>query len=164
MGIHYVVWGQYSVLQTLNLLCNFFLFPQRPLGRAFIYESDSPSEFAQPYICIVFPEQQPMLSTRSKHPVGLSSYSFCDQIVYENADIGLISGKNQGVIALNLHCSVNPGHYSLCRSLLIARCPVNLTGEVEARYQLGFQSLCELGRVGVVIFNGIAGAHDLCVL
>ena len=105
-----------------------------------------------------------MLSTRSKHPVGLSSYSFCDQIVYKNADIGLISGKNEGLIASNLHCRVNPGHQSLCRRLLIAGCSVNLTGEVETRYQLGFQSLCELGRVCVVIFNGIAGTHDLCVL
>ena len=105
-----------------------------------------------------------MLSPRRKHPVGLSPYPFRDQIVQENADICLISGKNERGFASNLHRGVDSGHYSLCRGLLIAGCAVNLTGEVEARYQLGFQGLRELGRVGVVIFNGIAGAHDLCVL
>ena len=125
-----------------------------------IQRTDPAAEFHEPEIRVVVAEQEPVLGPAGEHPVGLGR-SLGDEIVYQNADIGLLTAQNDGFLAAKVAGGVDPRHDPLGGGLLIPGRPVDLAGVEEARHLLRHQASVEFGRLHVVILDGVAGAHHL---
>ena len=86
------------------------------------------------------------------------------QIVYQNADVRLVSRQNERRSAADFKRGVGSGHKSLSGGLFIARRAIDLAREVETGHKLGFQRMRQLGRWKIVVFNGISRPKNLCIL
>ena len=106
------------------------------------------------HVGIVLSQQDAVFSARGKHAVRFV-HAFRDQIVDENADVGLVALQCEGSGATALQRSVDACQQPLARSLLVARCAVYLTREEQAVDFLRFQRVMQLGRVEEVILDGI---------
>src|SRR2546427_3412407 len=80
---------------------------------------------------IVDPQMQSELGARGEHAVGLVR-ALRDQVVNQDRGVGFRPVEDKRRLALHFESSVNPSHYSLTRSLFIARRTVDLSGEKEA--------------------------------
>ena len=100
-----------------------------------------------------------MLGPAGEHPVGFVDPAG-DKIVDEDADVALLPVGDEGLAPRRGEGSVGSGHDPLCRRLLVAGRAVDLPGQEQAGDLLARERRCELIGGGVVVFHGIAVAHD----
>ena len=62
-------------------------------------QPDATAFVRQPQVAVILPQQQAVFRPGCHHPVGLVG-TFCNQIVYQYADIGFISSQYQGRFSL----------------------------------------------------------------
>src|SRR5690349_15961383 len=76
---------------TSDSLCLFFDSPQQRLA----HEAMRPCVVHQTELSAAMVQKQPVFGATSKHPIGLVC-AFCDQVVDENSNIGLVALENHG--------------------------------------------------------------------
>src|SRR5262249_13960750 len=127
-----------SFLQTNQLAFDSGLFVQEFSVIVLGQEANFMTNFAQTHVSIILPEQQPVLSSGCKHPVGLAG-SFGHQVVYEDTDIGLVAAQYDRFLSVDAASSINPGHDTLSSGLLVTGGAVDLAGEEEVSADFGFE-------------------------
>ena len=108
-------------------------------------------------------KQESIFSPRRKHAIRLPGI-LGNQIVNQDANIGLRSIENEWLIPTELQCCVDAGHDTLSRRFLITGCPVDLASVVQSCHEFGFQRAVQLARGKVVVFDGIARLQYLRLL
>ena len=82
----------------------------------------------QPFIGVVLSKQETILCPTGEHAVWLLS-AFGDEIIDENADIGLIPPENEGGLTVNPTGGVDAGYESLGTGLFVSGCAIDLAGQ-----------------------------------
>jgi hypothetical protein len=85
------------------------------------------------------------------------------EVVYEHADIGLISPENEGRLAIEGAARVDARHQALCGGLFVSRCPVGLPCDEESSDNFRLERSIERRRIDIIILDSIGGPDDLCV-
>src|SRR3546814_9547393 len=99
------------------------------------------------------------------HAIGLGDPAG-HEIVDQHADVGLgavdheSGGLPLAAWSTGSQGRVDPGNQPLGSGLFIARGPVNLAGEEQARQALGLQRGPELTRIDVVVLDGVARSEE----
>ena len=102
-------------------------------------ESDSVTVLAKSQISVVLSEQKPVLGAGGHHSVRFSVV-LGHKVIDQNADVSFRSLEYKGLLAEDLHGSIDSGHQSLRGSFLIPAAAVELTGTEESLYISGLQS------------------------
>src|SRR5437870_8007797 len=77
-------------------------------------------EFGKAKIRIVLAQNESIFGPRRKHPVRLAG-SLRNQVVNEDADIGLVAPEYNGLVTMHTSSRVDTGHESLCCGFLVGR-------------------------------------------
>ncbi len=125
----------------------------------FAGEAMAVSFFGEAQVGIVLSEGEAILCPGGKEPVGFI-YPFRDEVIYEDADIGLLAGEGEGGKVEHFGGGINAGDDALGGGLLIAGGAVNLAGVKEVFDELGFQGRVELVGLDKVVLNRIARAKQ----
>ena len=104
-----------------------------------------------------------MLGARSEHSIRLID-TLRNEVVDQHTDVGLVTSQNERLLASEFEVGVDTRHQTLRGSLLVTRCAVDLTGEVEVVDQLGFERVVELRGREIVVLDGVTRAVDMHVL
>ena len=104
---------------------------------------------------VVLAQEQTVLDPRGEHPVRFVS-AFGDKVVNHYADVRVGAGQLQRGSLLHAERGVGPGHKPLGRGFLVTGGAVYLPREVEVAERAGFERGEELGRVRVVVLDGVA--------
>ena len=108
---------------------------------------------------IVLSEQNAIFCARGEHTIGFI-YTFGDQIVDENANIGFIATECESFVAAARKCCVDAGYDALSTRFFVPRGSVHLSCKEESAHFLRFQRVMELCGREEIVFNGIAWAID----
>jgi hypothetical protein len=127
------------------------------LVSCFAGEAMAVSFFGEAQVGIVLSEGEAILCPGGEEPVGFV-YPFRDEVIYEDADIGLLTGEGEGGKAEHFGGGINAGDDALGGGLLIAGGAVNLAGVKEVFDEFGFQGRVELVGLDKVVLNRIARA------
>ena len=100
-----------------------------------------------------------MLRPAGHHAVGLIR-ALDRQIVHHHADVSLCAVEYQWLFAERFLRGVDAGQQSLRGGFLIARGPVDLSGEIEARDVKGAHGGGYLQRIDAVVLNGVSQARQ----
>ena len=114
----------------------------------------------QAQVGVIGAEHQAVFGARSEDPVGLV-HAFRDQVVYHHAQVGLVAAQDKRGFAQGLKSGVDARDKPLARGFLVTGGPVHLTGHEKPRHGPRLQVVVQLGRVAIIVFDGVAGAHDL---
>ena len=123
-------------------------------------QSDFIAKRRKAHVGSVVPQQQPVLSARGEQAVRFPVL-LADEVIQHHADVRLIAPQHDRRFVLHAAGRVDTGNESLRRRLFIAGSTVDLAREEEAGHRLGLQRDARLVRDHVVVFDGIAVAHDL---
>ena len=94
-------------------------------------KAQSATLLGKPEIGVVLSKQQPELSARSEHAIGLGSAE-ANQIVYEHAQIRLVASWRPRLEARDATGCIQSGEQTLRARFLVARRAIDLTGKVKA--------------------------------
>ena len=108
----------------------------------------------EPEAGIVLSEDEPSFGSACKHAIRLVR-SFCDEIIDENADVGILSTEHKRLLTPHGKHGVDTCHDALRSSFFIARRTVDLSCEVKSAYSLRFKRVRQLPGVNAVIFNRV---------
>ena len=117
----------------------------------------------QPAVGVVNAQVEAEFGPRREHSVGFVG-PLGDQVVDQDADIGVCAAEHERVAAAHGAGGVDAGQQSLAGGLLVPRRAVNLAGQVQARNSLGFQAGAQLGGIHRVVLDRVAGPNHLCPL
>ena len=90
-----------------------------------------------------------------KHSIRLLC-AFGNQIIYQNSDVGFVTLEYKWSFAFVVKVSIYPCLHSLCCSLFLTCCYVNLTSVEKAFYKFCLEAVGELYRWKIIIFYCIA--------
>ena len=127
-----------------------------------IHQTKFMADRGQPRIGIVLAQLQPVFGAAGEHPVRLQG-AVGNQVVDQHAQVGLVAARRPRGFVLHQTRGVDPGQQTLRRSFLVAGGAIDLAGEKQSGNRLGFQRGLEPARVEEVVFDGVAGAGDVCV-
>ena len=91
-------------------------------------------------IGVVLTQKNSILSARGEHAVGLV-YTLRHKVIYQHSYVGFVAREYHTPLPSQFANSIDARHESLCGGLLIARCAVYLTGEVEALHEFGLEGV-----------------------
>ena len=100
-----------------------------------------------------------MLGPGGEHAVGFAG-ALGDEVIDQDGHVGLIAAQEKRRTAGKRQTGVQRRPQALGGGLLVAGGAVYLAGQIQSRQGLGFQGRGELDRIGVVVFDGVARAHD----
>jgi len=83
-----------------------------------------------------------------------------NEIVDEDPDVRLVPPENERRLSGERERRVHAGDYSLRRRLLVTRCPVYLSGEIEPRRPLRLERRLHLVRREEIVLDRISMAND----
>ncbi len=118
------------------------------------------AERGEAELSVVGAEQQAVFGAAGEHAVGLGD-PLRDQVVDEDADIGLVAGEVDGGGAGGGAGGVEAGEETLGGGFLVAGGAVDLAGEEQAGHGAQLKAVVEGAGVDEIIFDGVAGAQDL---
>ncbi len=128
-----------------------------------IEQTDATTVLGQPFRRRVHSEQQPVLRARGEHPVRLRRPPR-DEIVDQHAQVGLLATQVERRFTANGEGSVDPGHQAEPGRFLVAGRAVDLSGEVQPVDPARLERRPQLGRIDVVVLDGVARTDHLAVL
>ena len=123
-------------------------------------EAEFDGERGEAAIGVVVAEEEAMLGAGGEHPVGVFD-AFCDEVVHHDTDEGAVAGEDEGGLLFGLEGGIDAGEDALTGGFFVAGGAVDLSGEVEAGEELGFEGGAELGGVCHVVFDGVTGAEHV---
>lgn len=109
----------------------------------FVGKSDGVGKRRKTHIGIILTKENAVFGSRSKHTVRFVD-TFRDEVIDKNADVCLIASEGKGSLSLHCQCSVGACNKALPGGLLIARGPVNLSGEEKPVHKFGLERMAKL--------------------
>src|SRR5262245_52318204 len=99
-----------------------------------------------------------MLRSRREHPIRLEATT-SDQVVDEDADVCVLTTKDEHVLAPHSACGIDPRDQPLRRSFFVPGCAVDLSGQIEAANSPRLKCWSQLRRLNEVVLDCIARAN-----
>src|SRR5471032_23209 len=118
--------------------------------------------FGQAQVGVVFAQDQAIFGPGRKHPVRFLSPE-SNQVVDQHTDVRLVAARAPAVFALCTQCRVGSGQQTLGAGFFVTGGAVDLPGEEQAADHFGFEAVFQVTRVEVVVLDGVARTHDVCV-
>src|SRR5262249_21500677 len=109
----------------------------------------------QAQVGVVNSKEQAMLRTGCEHAIRFET-PLRDEIVDQDADVAVVAPRIEARFATSMLGRIDAGHESLGGRLLIARSPVELTGQIQPCDALRLQTPSEFCRLNEVVLDGIA--------
>ena len=95
--------------------------------------ADSFSGGHQPEAGIILTEDETTLCPAREHPIWLVR-SLCDEIIDQNADVGILTAEDERGVSSNAQCGVDTRHDPLGGSFLVSGRSIDLSSKIEATY------------------------------
>ena len=124
-----------------------------------IHEAEFLADRREAEVCVVVAEDQAVFGTAREHAIRLGG-SLGHEVVHEHTEIGISTAEDQRRFALQFKRGICAGKEPLPCGFLVAGGSVDLSGEIQAGDRLGFESVAELGRRAVVVFDGVSGTEQ----
>ena len=115
--------------------------------------------FGETQVGIVLSKGEAVLCPGGKETVGFV-YPFRDEVIYEDADVGLFAGEGKGREAEHFGGGIDAGDNALSSGLFVAGGAVDLAGMKEVVDELGFEGRVKLVGLDKVVLNRIARAKQ----
>ena len=106
----------------------------------FVGKSDGVGKRRETHVCIVLTKKNAVFGSRGKHTIRFVD-AFCDEVVDKDADVCLVASEGKGSLPLHCQCCVGTCNKSLPGGLLIARGPVNLSGEEKMVHKFSLERM-----------------------
>ena len=82
---------------------------------------------------IVLTENESTFCPAREHPIWLVR-SLCDEIIDQNADVGILTAEDERGVSSNAQCGVDTRHDPLGGSFLVSGRSIDLSGKIETTY------------------------------
>ena len=122
-------------------------------------QSEGAGNRAETLVGVILPEEETIFGSTGEHPIGFGA-PLRDEVIDHDAEIGLVPGQDERVVAENLEGRIGPREKALTRGLFITGGPIDLTRKVEAFNLLCLESGGELGWWAVIVFDGVSRPDD----
>ena len=125
-------------------------------------QSDFPTQLREAQVRIVLTQGKAIFRPSRHHAIGLSG-ALGDEIVDQDADVGLIPPQDKRFFALDGKGRVDSRHKPLGRRLFVAAGAVDLPRHVEIRRVGDLKAQSESRSVDGVVLDGIGRAHKFAI-
>ena len=110
---------------------------------------------SQSNVGVVCSHAHAVFGSAGKHAIGLTD-SLGEQVIDHDSNIAVTAAESKRALALRRQASIDTRDEALTCRFLVARCSVDLSGQIQTLHHFGLQSSLQIPRVDVVVFHTIA--------
>ena len=136
-------------------------FGLKEMPALIVHEPEFAAAGRESRIGTVLTEDQSMLGPARKHAIGLRRAAR-DEVVDQHADVSLAPRRRPGITLRHRECCIEAGNQPLCRGLLIAGRPVDLSRKVETLDASRLETRLQIARIEEIVFDGVARTRNVC--